>query len=132
MSTLDAEYRLRESAWKRLEEEAVYILRAQLNLARVKTHSILSRTKTLESVHEKGVRKGIDSPLEHLEDIVGVRVVCLLRSDIAKIGEMVRSHFEVLSEDNKIDGAAVESFGYQSVHFVVRLSQECSGPRYAG
>jgi Region found in RelA / SpoT proteins len=35
-------------------------------------------------------------------------------------------------EDNKIEGAEVSSFGYMSLHFVVKMKDSYKGPRYMG
>jgi hypothetical protein len=49
---------------------------------------------------------------------------------VERIATVVRNTFQVLSEDNKIQGAEVSSFGYMSVHFVATMKAEYSGPRY--
>lgn len=132
MNELELTYHSHEPAWRRLEDEVKFTLDTAFRGASIKVHSIVSRIKSLNSIREKAVRKNLEKPIDTLEDLVGVRVVCLLRSDIARIGKIVRSLFEVISEDNKLDGAEVEVFGYQSVHFIAQLTASCSGPRYDG
>jgi ppGpp synthetase/RelA/SpoT-type nucleotidyltranferase len=132
MPTLEEQYSASEATRKRLEEEAMFIVRDRLRVAQIKTHSLVSRVKTLDSVRDKALRKNVANPLIEFQDLVGLRVVCLLRSDIERIGAIIRSQFSVLTEDNKIDGEAVEAFGYQSVHFVCKLPPNVSGPRYSG
>jgi putative GTP pyrophosphokinase len=51
-------------------------------------------------------------------------------SDIDHIGQVIRDSFLVISEDNKIEGSEVSSFGYMSVHFIATMKKEHSGPRY--
>ena len=53
-----------------------------------------------------------------------MRVICLFLSDISKIGEIIRQHFTVISEDNKVDDSKLASFGYLSVHFIVKLGDD--------
>jgi putative GTP pyrophosphokinase len=55
--------------------------------------------------------------------------VCLFISDISRTNDIVKKHFYIISEDNKIDQTE-SSFGYLSVHFIVKLKDNCSGPRY--
>lgn len=129
---IDSQYQSLKPALQRLEIECRYIVEDALQQAGIKIHSVLSRVKTLESVREKIVRKENAGSLEDIDDLFGIRIVCLLRSDIARIGELVRTEFEVLSEDNKLDGANIEAFGYQSVHFVAKLNASCKGRRYDG
>ena len=69
------------------------------------------------------------NPLEEINEIVGIRIICLFLSDIAKITEIIRSQFVFRSEDNKIDGKDLSSFGYMYVHFIVSMP-EYTGPRY--
>jgi putative GTP pyrophosphokinase len=57
-------------------------------------------------------------------------VVGLYLSDLDRIARVIRNTFQVVSEDNKIEGADVSSFGYMSVHFVITMKQEYTGPRY--
>lgn len=118
----------------RLKEEVLFVLQDSLEKAGIKIHAIHSRVKTLKSVADKLARieqGGGKSPsLETIDDLVGLRIVCLFLSDIPRIADVLRSSFNVLIEDNKIDGADITSFGYQSVHFISQLPQYFSGPRY--
>jgi len=61
---------------------------------------------------------------------VGLRVVCLFLSDIERVAKVVKESFEVLEEDNKIEGREISSFGYMSFHFTVQMKRSFSGPRY--
>lgn len=132
MDELERRFTALAPSLRRLEEEAKFILSEELQRSGIKTHSILSRVKSLESLREKISRKNISDPFDNVEDLVGLRVVCLFRSDIKNSGQIVRDQFEVLSEDNKLDGVSVDVFGYQSVHFVSRLKHAYTGPRYQG
>jgi ppGpp synthetase/RelA/SpoT-type nucleotidyltranferase len=131
-SELKTKYLSIKPTLERLEEEVKFILWDSIQKAHIKTHSLFSRIKTLESINAKATRKSISAPLEEIEDIVGVRVVCLLRSDIQKLCRLIYERFSLVSEDNKLDGAAIDAFGYQSVHFVVQLPNSYTGPRYEG
>lgn len=132
MEELKFKFRSLEPAFHRLEEEAKFILGTGLRKASIKSHSLISRVKTFESFHDKIARKDIADPFSKIDDLVGVRVVCLLRSDIPKLGQLIHDEFAVLNEDNKLDGVEINAFGYQSVHFVVQLPPSCTGPRYDG
>ncbi len=62
---------------------------------------------------------------------MGLRVICLFLSDIEKIGGIIRENFEVITEDNKIDDSKFASFGYMSVHFIVKLGDAYKKTAYA-
>lgn len=118
------------SNYLQLENEGIFILKAEIKKARIKTHTITSRVKDFESFLRKVLAKNTENPFDDIKDIVGLRVVCLFRSDIIRIGKLIRKAFSVISEDNKIEGYDVASFGYQSVHFVSKIMKGYKGPRY--
>src|ERR1700690_902226 len=120
----------RESPFlSRLCGEAKFILEEKLSETDLKIHAIESRVKTFPSFVDKAKRNGYDKPLSQIHDIAGVRVVCLFRDDLARIEQIVRNYFRVISGDNKI--AKIEdSLGYQSVHYVCELPTKLKGARY--
>jgi ppGpp synthetase/RelA/SpoT-type nucleotidyltranferase len=130
MKELSDEFHRRMRTYESLEEEALFILEVNLKKADIKLHSISSRIKKLESFLDKVQRKQSERPFEEIQDVVGVRVVCLFLSDINRIGALIRDSFLVVSEDNKVEGTDVSSFGYMSVHFIVTMKKEHTGPRY--
>jgi putative GTP pyrophosphokinase len=70
------------------------------------------------------------NPIKEMNDIVGLRVICLFLSDIQKIADVIRQDFAVVSEDNKIDVKDETSFGYMSFHLIVTIKPDYRGPRY--
>lgn len=133
-SVIEAQYLKMEYLLSKSKDEALYILETEMRSREIKVHAIHSRLKTVDSIKRKIERliqqgSGV-AKLENLGDLVGIRVVCLFRSDISKIGDVIRNIFVVISEDDKVDGADVASFGYQSVHFVVKIREDFTGPRY--
>jgi ppGpp synthetase/RelA/SpoT-type nucleotidyltranferase len=130
MDKIRTKYNEKINDYKSLEVEAKYILEKLLIKNNVKINEISSRVKTIESIVAKLKLKQFSHSIDELNDIVGLRVVCLFRSDIEVIGAIIRKSFLVIKEDNKLENFDVSSFGYMSVHFIVKLSPECSGPRY--
>jgi putative GTP pyrophosphokinase len=124
------EFQDKTPTYDHLEGEALYIIKLALEQTDIKLHSITSRVKKLGSFLDKIQRKQSSNPFEEIQDIVGLRVICLFLSDISRIRDAIRSSFSVLAEDNKIEGADVSSFGYMSVHFIVMMKPEYVGPRY--
>lgn len=122
------------SKFSRLKDEVLFVLQDSLEKGGIKIHAIHSRVKALKSVTDKLARieqgGGKAPSLETIDDLVGLRIVCLFLSDIPRIANVLRSSFSVLIEDNKIDGADITSFGYQSVHFICQLPDSFAGPRY--
>lgn len=129
---LEAEFNKRAQTWEQLRNEAAYILEHGLASAGIKYHSLSSRVKVFQSFAGKVQRKMFEHPFVQMSDIVGLRVVCLFLSDIDKIAAVIREKFEVLEQDNKIEGQQVASFGYMSFHFTAQMKSSYSGPRYDG
>jgi len=127
---MESVFRQRMPIFQQLLDESKFILQQEIERENIKVHAIPSRIKDYESFIKKAKRMESNNPFVDIKDIVGLRVICLLRSDIERIGELIRSSFCVVSEDNKIDGQEVSSFGYQSVHFLAKMKSEYMGPRY--
>jgi putative GTP pyrophosphokinase len=110
--------------------EVEYILRKKLAEQTIEVSAVNSRAKTLNSFLQKLQRKGYENPFEQITDLAGSRVVCLYRSDIANIAEIIRSDFDVIEDVDKLDELGVDHFGYGARHFLVRLGKNSSGARY--
>ena len=118
-----------EELYKRLADEVKFILEHELSKASLKYHSVVNRVKKFDSLWNKAQRKELDDPFT-MTDIVGVRVVCLFLSDLNQVGEIVKASFDILSEDDKIQGHDAAQFGYMSLHYDARLKKTYSGARY--
>lgn len=113
--------------YERLKEEVIFALEDALNFP---VHSVVGRVKERKSVFGKILRKSYTSPQQQIEDIVGVRVICLYRADLEKVDTVIRSLFDVLSYEDKTAVGNDDRFGYMSVHYVCTLNRSDSGPRY--
>jgi putative GTP pyrophosphokinase len=97
----------------------------------LKLSSIEVRTKSIESFGDKAERPlesdpsrpKYDHPLEDIEDMAGVRAITFLPRAIDQVGNLMSEEFEVLKKED-VGSALRESrrFGYQSIHYIVRLS----------
>ncbi|WP_280141930.1 GTP pyrophosphokinase [Methylobacterium aquaticum] len=87
-----------------------------------------SRVKELVSLVAKAQNKGVIDPFAAIKDIAGARIVCLFRSDLSKIEDIINSKFSVIERDDKItDG---DGFGYMSIHYICKIPEGYIGPRY--
>jgi putative GTP pyrophosphokinase len=121
------------SKYDRIEEEAFFIIEDFFENSNIKIHSIHSRIKEISSLIKKAENLEItqaEKVFTEIQDIVGLRIICLFISDIAEIVELLKKHFEVLNEENKITDSEISSFGYFSAHFICQLKNEYNGPRY--
>jgi putative GTP pyrophosphokinase len=129
---LEEAYKKQFPLWEKVLHEALFIVNDSLNSSEVRIHSVIHRVKTFKSFSDKAERKQLTNPFDQIRDAVGIRIVCLFISEIERIAELVQDAFEVLDQDNKIDGVDVSSFGYMSFHLIVKMKKSYSGPRYRG
>jgi ppGpp synthetase/RelA/SpoT-type nucleotidyltranferase len=115
-----------------LKDELVYILKNEMECRGILIHLIDGRVKKIDSLVAKADRQNSEKPFDTVSDICGVRVICLFRSDLSRIGEAIEETFEMVSKDDKILGKPDEEFGYFPIHYVGKLPQRFSGPRYDG
>jgi len=97
-----------------------------LNERKIVVHQISGRTKDFESLSSKiDYKEGKYSSLYEITDIVGLRIISYLESDIDKIAEVITSEFlidSINSSDKRIQ--EVSSFGYKSLHLVASLNNQ--------
>lgn len=115
------QYEANLPAYKKLAESVQYELVKKIK--GIKTHSICHRIKEVGSLLDKVRRKRIEKPFEQTHDLVGFRVVCLFLSDLEEIGKIIRNEFEVFDEDDKINDAELNIFGYMSLHLKANLKR---------
>ncbi|MDP9768902.1 UNVERIFIED_ORG: ppGpp synthetase/RelA/SpoT-type nucleotidyltransferase [Atlantibacter hermannii] len=87
----------------------------------VSLFSVEGRVKTKESIELKISRKTYINPMNDIEDLCGVRVICYYESDLDHIENVIKREYEVISESNKQKEMDVDRFGYSSRHFIVRI-----------
>ncbi|MDE1233359.1 GTP pyrophosphokinase [Vibrio aestuarianus] len=80
------------------------------------------RIKTLSSINEKIERKKkVIHSVTDLDDFVGIRIIVLFRSDIEKVCEIVKNHFEIVDIEDVSTRLSDDQFGYQSNHYTIKL-----------
>ncbi len=97
----------------------------------IKVHSIEARAKTLESFgtkvttpsEENPDRPKYNDPLDQIVDLAGVRAITFFPRTVDEVDECVREQFEVVEKvDHGVTLLQQERLGYQSVHYIVRLT----------
>jgi len=116
------------------------LIRSSTDLALSKIEGrVKERDECIKKFNEK-YRAGLETNvqeyriLDHITDLIGVRVVCLYEDDIEKIKELLSDHFEVVDITDKI--AQIEntenSFGYKGLHLDLKLNEKRKGlPEYS-
>ncbi len=84
-------------------------------------HSVKARVKSIPSTLDKIVRKRYEHSLQQVEDLVGVRVICLYPRHIDPIVSLLEHEFTVLEKVDKRPAPGTTQFGYSSVHLICTL-----------
>jgi len=100
---------------------------------KIKYHSIEARAKDIEKFGDKATIPAIENnnepkyknPLSEITDMAGVRIITFFPVTIEEIDKVINDEFNVIEKSNKNDLLEKEEkFGYQSVHYLVKLNDE--------
>lgn len=96
-------------------------IRNRRNPIRYINHRIKRPESIVEKMHRRGFELSLDSMINNLNDIAGIRVVCGYASDIYDIADMLKKQddVEVLIEKDYIKNP--KENGYRSLHLVVEI-----------
>ncbi len=102
------------------------LLRSLIEDGNFKVQSVTSRAKDEDSLRSKLERKreqGVQPSDLRLDDLAGVRVLLYFKSDVQRIGDLLRREFHILAEENveKHYPRCHQSLGYSARHFIVSL-----------
>lgn len=116
------------------------ILQQSLAVARLNLASIEHRAKQVDSFGRKAAEPAAGEtekpkypqPLKQITDMAGIRVITFFPRTVEEADQVIRAQFRVLEVSNKGDLLKQEErFGYQSVHYIVTLSdQRLALPEY--
>lgn len=82
---------------------------------------------------EKIERKNYKKPLEDIEDICGIRVICYYQSDVEKICSIIKKEFDIKEGQDKEELLNEDQFGYRSYHFIGKIKNKwLEAPNYRG
>lgn len=113
-----------KNALDSFRERTINLLSDLLQQKKILIHHISGRTKDYESLSKKIDRK-LDkyNSLEEITDIVGIRIISYLESDVDIISNLISKEFKV-DPKNSIDKRElnIDQFGYKSLHLVVNLN----------
>lgn len=97
----------------------------QANKSRNPIETIKSRVKSPMSIYEKMERRGYDITLEtimeSLHDIAGVRVICPFIDDIYSVAEMLTKQDDITVLERKDYIKHPKPNGYRSLHLVLEI-----------
>lgn len=117
-----ADYDERHATCVEFARELERLVQTVLKANGTSVHSVTSRVKSADSLRAKVTRyTGRYSQLSDVADVVGVRVITYLEDDVDRVGKILKREFLILEAEDKRRSMSPESFGYVSLHYVVRL-----------
>lgn len=106
----------------------------------VQLHSVQCRAKALDSFGDKACRPSdqdrnipqYPEPLSQITDLAGVRVIVFFPKTLDTVNQIINDEFNVVEKTDKSEELiASDKFGYQSIHYLVKLkSTRTSLPEY--
>jgi len=115
------EYKANIPFFEQVRSAADTAIHKALDESDIKVHNVLSRVKETDSFLKKVEPRVFREPLKDLDDIVGLRVLVLFRSDIGKVGELIKKRFKLVKEDDKTKEKEASDFSYLGTHYIVTL-----------
>jgi len=130
--------KLLKESYDSYSEYFAQILQNVINILQDKIHLMAQptykwRVKRFESYYKKVVRlksnKLKDDPsLICLTDMLGIRLICAFLEDINIAVDQIKSIFEIKEVEIKGAEKKFSEFGYESVHVLVKIPDECIPP----
>lgn len=117
------EYKKLSKEYSRLGKIVCQDIRKLLEDANIGVLSVTYRTKDFDKFLDKIKRKKYKDPLNEIEDICGLRIVCYYTSDLDKIASILKKEFHVIDSIDKSKFLGEDEFGYLSRHFIVKLKE---------
>ena len=104
--------------YKKLKDSLKRDLKMLLDEAGIRVLAIESRIKEFDSFWTKMRLEHYDNPLEDMNDICGLRVICYYPSDLEPVCKVIKDAFEIIEYEDKADSMEPEEFGYLSRHII--------------
>ncbi len=90
------------------------------------------RVKSFESVYQKLRRRIADGEVQRdsvsITDLLGIRVVCPFLEDIQEAERILSERAQVVEKERKGARYSFQEFGYDSVHYLIRIPEEVRRP----
>lgn len=122
------------SLYEQLRIEMEKYLEKLLKDENISFHTIVSRTKDIDSLAKKIELKNKYQALEEITDLVGIRIITYYSDTVDLISKLIEREF-VIDHENSIDkrkSLDPDRFGYKSLHYVVEIdSNLASYAKYA-
>lgn len=103
-------------------------LKSKINLASMPTYK--ARIKSFKSYYKKVLRQkakdaSTKKELVPLTDMIGIRVICAFLEDLDEVEKQISANFVVREVEKKGAEQSFREFGYESVHVLIDIPEDC-------
>lgn len=126
-SSLVEEYRVVVQSYKEYTTKIHELVNSLIQESNIQIHSISSRPKDIDSLYDKVKRKEY-TKLSNITDLSGIRIICYFSDQVDEVAKIIENNF-IISNESSIDKRKTldpDKFGYLSLHFVAKLSDDRS------
>jgi ppGpp synthetase/RelA/SpoT-type nucleotidyltranferase len=109
------------------------IIQECLRKREIKVHSVQHRAKDASSFEQKAAIPSeanpqlpkYAEPLKDITDLAGARIITHFPGTLAEIDQLLADEFDILERSDKgVELIEDERFGYQSIHYLVRIKSD--------
>lgn len=133
IDALVIKYQSKRNLYETLAKKVRDIIQEVIKNNSIQVANITYRAKEVDSFRDKASKDKYSDPINQIMDMVGIRVITYVESDIQKICKIIECLFDIDPENSsdKSSQLDVNSFGYRSMHYVAKLTKERSAlPEY--
>jgi len=127
ISSLVEDYRENRARYEAFTQKVEDLVRTLIEEAGPSIHSVSSRTKGTKEFERKVAdeRKSYRQ-ISEVTDLSGIRIICYFSDQVDEVAEIIDKNFVVLPQYSidKRKFLDPDRFGYLSLHYVVKLSDE--------
>lgn len=125
---IEKRYESYRPAFNEILEKIENLLKQRIDLPSKPTYK--ARIKSFPSYYKKILRQKAKESAESntlvtLTDMIGIRVICAFVEDLALVEKQVVASFDVKEIERKGAEQSFKEFGYESVHILVSIPENC-------
>jgi putative GTP pyrophosphokinase len=129
---LEPLYESRVSEWQSRLDKAkdALLFMFKYDNCPVKYLYVSGRVKSFGSLYSKAVIMKMAEPFNDIDDLLGLRIVCLYRNDISEIAKFIQNtHSEIEISERPRRGSPNNTFGYDAQHYILTHHDWLGGKR---
>lgn len=115
-----------KETYDKLEKKITRLIIEIVEEEKISYNHISGRVKDKKSYCDKAMKDKYKNPKSEITDMVGVRIIAYVNSDVRKISELIKKEFDI-DDVNSVDKRkelGTDKVGYLSIHYIAKLKEE--------